>query len=168
MKSRRQRKSQLSDQGPVDALPEKVRAVALGLLARREHSRLELRHKLAQRGFAPALIEAVLERLGAEDLLSDARFAEVYAYSRADRGYGPARIAMELRGRGVSQEIIAGILEGLDEVWMPKLVELHRKRFAALLPREGAGRARQIGFLRQRGFTLEQIKRLFRNEQDDQ
>ncbi|MBK8964682.1 MAG: hypothetical protein IPM75_17050 [Candidatus Competibacteraceae bacterium] len=36
---------------PPDAAPAAIRAKALELLARREHSRLELRQKLLQRGF---------------------------------------------------------------------------------------------------------------------
>lgn len=142
--------------------------MALNLLAYREHSRLELHHKLAQRGFAAALIDPVLERLVEQDLLNESRFAEIYAHSRADKGYGPLRIRMELRERGVPEETISGVLESLDDLWLPKLAELHRKRFAAEWPRSSTEQARRIGFLRQRGFTLEQIKRLFRNEYDDQ
>jgi regulatory protein len=146
-----------------DPAPAKVRQVALGLLARREHSVLELHHKLSRRGFPSLLVEAVLAQLVAEDLLNETRYAEVYALSRADKGYGPLRIQRELQERGVSDVIVSAILAGLDEDWMPKLIQLHRKRFDAVRPREMAEEARQMRFLRQRGFTLEQIKTLFKH-----
>jgi len=141
-----------------------AREAAIRLLARREHALLELRHKLQQRGFAAAVIEAVLQQLVAEDLLSDNRYAEIYALSRVDKGYGPWRIRRELLEHGVSEEIISTVLKNFDNDWMDKLAGLHRKRFAALPPPDhSAEQAAQIRFLRQRGFTLEQINRLFQS-----
>ena len=151
-----------SDQQP-GTTADDVRRVALNLLAQREHSRLELHHKLSRRGYAPAVIAVVLEHLVAEDLLNEHRYAELYAHSRFDKGYGPVRIQLELRGRGVGGEIITAVLADLEEYWMPKLAELQRKRFGTVIPRDVAGRAQQIRFLRQRGFTSEQIDRLFRS-----
>jgi regulatory protein len=52
-----------------------VRRVAMDLLARREHSVLELTRKLQARGFEPQLVDAALQQLVADGLLSDARFA---------------------------------------------------------------------------------------------
>jgi regulatory protein len=140
-----------------------VRESAIRLLARREHAVLELRHKLQQRGFAPAVIETVLQQLIAEDLISDSRYAEIYALSRIDKGYGPWRIRRELSEHGVSEDIITAVLTNFDNDWMAKLAALHRKRFAALPPDHSAEQAAQIRFLRQRGFTLEQINTLFQS-----
>lgn len=138
-----------------------IRAKAMELLARREHSRLELRQKLAQRGFPLAGIESALNQLVKDGLLNESRYAELYACGRADKGYGPLRIASELRERGLSQELVDQALAGLDNDWLPKLRELHRKRFKSLVPADAAGRMRQTRVLRQHGFTLEQIKHLF-------
>ena len=139
-----------------------VRRAALNLLARREHSVLELHHKLRRRGFLPELIGPVLEQLVAENLLNETRYAEVYAYGRVDKGYGPLRISQELRERGVAETIVAAILADLDDLWMKRLAAVRRKRFGAELPKDAAGQAQQLRFLRHRGFTVEQIKRLFR------
>ena len=140
--------------------PAAVRAKALELLARREHSRLELRQKLIQRGFPADRIESTLDQLAEECLLDEARFAELYACGRADKGYGPLRIGRELRERGVSQDLVDTVLAGLEDDWLPKLRELHRKRFKSLVPTDMAERMRQTRVLRQHGFTLEQIKHL--------
>jgi len=149
-----------SEKAP-DAAPAAIRAKALDLLARREHSRLELRQKLIQRGFPSERIEAVLDRLIEERLLDENRYAELYACARADKAYGPLRIARELRERGVPEEAVAAALAALAEHWLPKLRELHRKRFKSLIPADAAGRMQQTRVLRQHGYTLEQIKQLF-------
>lgn len=145
--------------------PEETQLVAqrlaMKLLGIREHTVLELRHKLAQRGFDGTLIETVLADLVAADYLDDMRFAEVYAHSRADKGYGPLRIGRELRERGVSEVIVTNVLQQFDDFWGPKLAALQRRRFGASLPRDLASRAQQLRFLRQRGFTQGQIKALF-------
>ncbi|SVA61312.1 uncharacterized protein METZ01_LOCUS114166, partial [marine metagenome] len=52
------------------------------MLARREHSRVELRSKLSARGFAEELIETLLESLQDERAQSDQRFAESLLSSR--------------------------------------------------------------------------------------
>ncbi|MDG4552691.1 MAG: regulatory protein RecX [Candidatus Competibacter sp.] len=140
--------------------PAAIRAKALDLLARREHSRLELRQKLIQRGFPAERIESALDQLTEERLLDEARFAELYACGRADKGYGPLRIGRELRERGVPQELVDTVLARLEDDWLPKLRELHRKRFKSLAPANAAERMRQTRVLRQHGFTLEQIKHL--------
>ena len=143
-----------------------IRAKAIELLARREHSRLELRQKLAQRGFPAEHLEPVLNHLAEDGLLNEGRYAEMYASSRADKGYGPLRIASELRERGIPQEPIDLALAALENDWLPKLRELHRKRFKSLVPADVAGRMQQTRVFRQHGFTLDQIKVLFeRSEQ---
>ena len=141
-----------------------AREGAVRLLARREHSRLELAHKLALRGHEAGPVDTALAALEAEGLLSDARFAELYAQTRADKGYGPLKIRAELRGRGVADALVADALAGLDGTWDQNLTRLAgKKNGRGRRPDAGpAERARQQRFYRQRGFTLEQIDRLFR------
>ena len=143
------------------ATPAQVRATALNLLARREHSLLELHHKLTRRGFASETVTTVLERLLADDLVNERRYAELYANSRIDKGYGPLRIRAELRERGISDEIVTVVLADLADFWMKKLIQVHRKRFDGVVPANASDQAKQMRFLRHRGFTLEQIKHLF-------
>ena len=56
--------------------PADVRLAAMNLLARREHSRYELRNKLKRRYPDEVVIDEQLDRLVDERLLCDARFAE--------------------------------------------------------------------------------------------
>jgi len=153
--------------------PEKKTALvaAVEILAKRLVSTAELRSKLAAKKlYSPAEIdEAVLavKRMGA---LHDDFLAEDVARSYRSRGYGPARIRMALRKRGIPNEIIEQTLNGKDEeepandTGMDSGAEdgenafavLHRK--AALFRRESDPRKRKAKAVRclvGRGFSYE-------------
>lgn len=135
----------------------KARSVALRLLARREHSRLELTRKLLQRQLPKSVIETVLDDYEEQDWLSDERFAEAYARQRIEAGYGLLRITGELNQRGVAEN--ADTLQAMSlQDWCDQAVRLRRKRFGLSdLRGQLEERLRQIRFLQRRGFTQEQI-----------
>jgi regulatory protein len=135
----------------------KARSVALRLLARREHSRLELTRKLLQRQLPKSVIETVLNDYEEQDWLSDERFSEAYARQRIEAGYGLLRIAGELNQRGVSEN--ADTLQAMSsQDWCDQAVRLRRKRFGLLDVRgQFEERVRQMRFLQRRGFTQQQI-----------
>ena len=135
-----------------------VRRAAMNLLARREHSRSELRTKLRRRGVDGDDIDPVLDGLDAEGLQSDARYAESLAHSHARKGKGPLRIRAELRQHGVDDAVIASALAALSSTWVESAQAARRKRFGEALPDSRAERARQARFLEQRGFTAEHIR----------
>jgi regulatory protein len=135
-----------------------LRRVAMDLLARREHSRAELRAKLRRRGADAAAIDPVLERLDADGLQSDARYTEALAQSLVRRGKGPLRIRGELRLHGVDDAVIAAALETLNPSWDELATAARCKRFGEALPDTRDERARQARFLEQRGFTAEHIR----------
>ena len=79
---------------------------ALKLLARRDHFRAELADKLHRKGFGQDDIDAALDRLAGLELLDDERLAGRFAELRAlDRGWGPRRLELELRKRGVDRHL---------------------------------------------------------------
>jgi len=139
----------------------------MDLLARREHSVGELRDKLRSKGFADAqAVDGELDRLCAEGLLSDARFAEVYVRSHRLRGQGPLRIAAGLRERAVAADAIEAWVDPLDGAWGELAQAVRSRRFGSEIPREFDERARQARFLRYRGFTEEQIGGALRADDD--
>ena len=76
---------------------------AIALLARAEQSTYMLSTKLESRGFSKKAVLIALERLAAEGILSDSRFAEAYAAARLSRrAEGPASLVVALRARGVN------------------------------------------------------------------
>ncbi len=138
----------------------------MDLLARREHGRAELARKLRQRGAAGEMIDAELERLAEEGLLSDQRFLECFIRSRANAGYGPLRIRDELGQRGLPRSAVERALADSGIDWADNLRQLWRRRFAGL-PQDARERAKQGRFLLQRGFALEGVNRLLRGGSDE-
>lgn len=161
--------------------PLSLKARAIGLLAQREHSRIELRRKLlsierrsratmaaadvgeessdeaAEAG--EAAVEALLDALAAEGYLDEARFVESRLHVRSQR-FGAQRIEQELARHGLKldaeqQAVLRTTeMERAREVWL--------KRFGPEPAREVAEQARQTRFLLARGFSPELVRRLLR------
>ena len=140
--------------------------VAIGLLARREHSAREIERKLTERGFERGQVAECIGRLQQERLQSDERFAESYLRVRSGKGYGPVRIRAELAERGVAGAVIDEQLATMDEEWQQLAVEVRRKRFGNGVPQDYQERARQARFLQYRGFAGEQLRGLFNDDWD--
>lgn len=137
----------------------KARHKAMDLLARREHTRKELVHKLTIRDFPEDVIEAVVDRLTEENLQSDDRFTEAFVNMRRKKGQGPVRILNDLQERGVSQILQEDHVDSRDKIWAEMISEVRLKKFGSSLPKDFPQRAKQARFLQYRGFTSEQIRR---------
>jgi regulatory protein len=131
---------------------------ALDLLARREHSRLELERKLAARDFPDTVIAAALDALEQSGVLVTARFAESFIRSRVAKGQGPLRIRAELAQRGVAEAAAEELLRSADVDWLALTRTVRRKRFGADPPRDYQERARQARFLQYRGFDSAAVR----------
>ena len=135
-----------------------VKRIAINLLARREHSKHELQNKLKRHAFDISTIDLVLNELAANRQQSDERFTEAYINSRINRGYGPIRIQQELRERGIKDNtLFEKYLLDNNEKWHQLANDVRLKRFGLKLPNNFKDRAKQMNFLRYRGFTQEQI-----------
>jgi regulatory protein len=137
--------------------------MAVRMLARREHSALELKHKLAQRGVDETEIDRTISRLRQEGLQSDERFAESYVHSRSGKGYGPLRIAAELRERGIDEDISERFLDRDDASWQLLIQQVHRRKFGDGAIADYQDRVRRIRFLQYRGFELDKINRFLKD-----
>jgi len=133
---------------------------ALSLLARREHSRVELARKLAPHAGEGDDLDALLDALSAKGWLSDARYAEQVIRSKARR-FGPLKLAYQLRTKGVDEDVIASGMRaaGLDGV--SSIESVWKSRFRAV-PADARERARQMRFLQGRGFAFEDIVRFMK------
>ncbi|HEX8987705.1 MAG TPA: recombination regulator RecX [Rhodocyclaceae bacterium] len=137
-----------------------LRQRAIRLLARREHTRIELARKLAPLGTEED-IAAVLADLAQSGLLSDARAASAYVRGNGAR-FGAARLRQTLRRKGVEEELIDAELKGAelpDE--MTRAREVWARKFSAA-PQDAREWARQARFLQGRGFSTETIRRLLK------
>ena len=147
--------------------PVAVRRVAMDLLARREHGRIELSRKLRQRGAPVELVEPALDRLAEEGLLSEARYLESFVRMRANAGYGPLRIREELSQRGLARDDIEQALRDSGFDWSEQLRAVWQRKFAGELPGDPRERARQGRFLSYRGYPLDMIGQLLRGAASD-
>lgn len=69
---------------------------------------------LSKKGYLPAVIDYVLEKLRSYNFLNDREYAETYVQSVAKRK-GGRLIKMELRSKGIDEESIENALSSLDE-----------------------------------------------------
>ncbi|MBS0358280.1 MAG: regulatory protein RecX [Proteobacteria bacterium] len=138
-----------------------VRQKILELQARREHSQAEIREKLKLKGFELDFIDQAIQEFLVKRLIRDDRFCEMYVRQRVRRGYGPVRISAELQQRGVSEDLIHDALSQSELDWETQVTEVRAKKFGNQLPKDEMLRIKQIRFLQYRGFTLEQIRKLF-------
>lgn len=135
---------------------------AIELLSRREHSQLELKQKLKQRGFSEQHIQQALHELNDKKFQSDERFAESYIRARANKGFGPQRIKQELRERGINEDYIEIAFEQCEIDWEQLIKQVHRKKFL-VVAKDFKKQAQQKNFLQYRGFYFEQIEKLFKS-----
>ena len=140
-----------------------LRERALNLLARREHSRVELARKLAAHG-EPDEITDLLDTLERENLLSNARYAEVLANVRSGR-HGSLRLKADLRDKGVPESVVAEVVRDARENDLESARAVWAKKFGRL-PADAAERAKQMRFLAGRGFPLAIVRRVVGGEDD--
>ena len=135
--------------------------VAIKQLALRARSAEEIRRSLARRGYGQDEIAAVLARLTASGYVDDADLARTWVAARARRAaMGPARLARELRDKGISDTEIAAALRASAEEWdvAETAAAAVRRKLPSLhgLP-PAVARRRLAAFLERRGFSAEII-----------
>lgn len=134
-----------------------LRACAERILAARDHGRDELRRKLEKRGFEPAEVAEVLERLAQEGYLDDVRYAREFARQTLGKGHGAAYVRAKLASRGVKAG--GGIVTAAEEAASLRAF-LERRRIAPGALTDAAGRAKILRFLRGRGYSAEAVQRV--------
>lgn len=136
-----------------------IKQFALRCLARREYARQELLMKLLHKSYKPCEIHPVLDQLEERGYLCDARFADLVVRSRINACYGPFKIRVELKQKGVAEDVIAQLFNEYEVDWFELARKALEKRFSsgsieALTQNEYAKRVR---YLTNRGFNQEHI-----------
>ena len=128
---------------------------ALRYLSYRPRSEWEIRKYLEKRGFSPSSVGAVLLSLREQGLLNDVAFAEFWKTNR--ESFSPRSQAMlrsELRRKGIAQDIIAEVIQEVDEEASAyEAAQKKARRFAT--SDYDSFRRGVAAFLRQRGFNHE-------------
>ena len=144
-----------------------MRRAAMDLLARREHSRRELLRKLSARVSDDVLLQEVLLQLEDEGLISDQRFAETYIRYRSSKGFGPVRIAAELRDKGIDENLLQEQIQSSDSRWYELAYKVKVRKFGEDVEAEPKGKAKQMRFLLNRGFVRDQVSNAVENLLDN-
>jgi regulatory protein len=140
---------------------------ALGLLARRDHSRRELHQKLGRGGYARDEASEALDRLVEQHYQDDDRFAESLIRSRAAQGYGPMRLRAELKSHGLPDARIRSLLDAAEIDWAASAVGQLRRRYGTGAAADPAERARRAQFLLRRGFPAATVRDATHADVDD-
>ena len=135
-----------------------ARARALALLARREHTRVELARKLEAASFDASEIQPLLDEFEEKNWLSDRRFAESWVADHRAKS-GRVKLAYELRQHGVPDAVIDEVLGSEEDGELERARAVWRKKFGTP-PADAAEKARQMRFLQSRGFELALIRRV--------
>ena len=142
-----------------------LRERALRLLARREHSRAELAKKFQVHSRPGDDLEALLDDLSRRKLLSDERYAESRAHALS-RKFGAARIAHELRARGLDKDLADEASKTARATELERAREVWRRKFRSA-PKTREERARQMRFLQSRGFSFDAIRSVVAGAEED-
>ncbi len=157
------------DEPPQELSPEAQasasHARALRMLERRSYSVAELTRKLKEKGDAPDVAAATVERLTEAGLVNDATYAGQVARSYlAGRGASVRRVQMEMTRRGVGRELaneaIAQVRgdEGLTSE-DDSVERAARKKLKGMLGLDALTRTRRLtAYLARRGYDMDAIR----------
>lgn len=144
-----------------------LKQIALNYLARRQHSKNEIRTKLRQKKFSLELIERTLNELEQNNYVDDLSFARIFTDEKIKaKNWGKNKIKSELIKRGVSSKIIADVIEEKfsSESEIESGLELARKKFKKLINRKVDQKKIQssiYSFLVSRGYDYELCRQIF-------
>ena len=139
---------------------------SLDLLAARAYTERNLKRKLVQKEFDPSEIESALDRLKANGLLDDSKFAANFARQRlVVAGAAIRRTKQELARKGIDAETatqaVNAILEDEPVDTEASLERIAKKKLNSMGDLDPQIRKRRLfAFLARRGYELDDIKRV--------
>jgi regulatory protein len=125
-----------------------------------------MREKLTLKKVPKAVIDSIIEYLISKKFLDDRSFAKNWIRYRQARPFGPQRIRLELRQKGIDEEIIvkelSAAFDGLDQEEV--VTELASRRAVRYRAEDPIKRKKKVfDFLARRGFSLDMIKKAIKS-----
>lgn len=143
---------------------KKANDYAIKFLSYRSRSKKEMKDRMERKGYDNEVINKTLEWLKKYDLLNDKDFAEEYIKSKSKK-YGRSRIKMELRGKGVDENIINNVLENeLDyENEYETALEQAKKKLKVYKGEKREAIYRKLSaYLQRRGFSYDIVSKILK------
>ena len=136
-------------------------------LSIREHSKLELRNKLSQKGHDLDNIRDCIDEFSSKDIQSDIRFTEEFIRSKLKKNKGPRLISSELVSRGITDSIINKKISEISyQEWCKvALLALKKKLNGSSVSIEDKDKI--YSFLISRGFEHKMIKYAIDEQKDE-
>jgi regulatory protein len=140
-----------------------LKARAVRILSRREHSRVELARKLAPHAESAEQVQSVIDDLQRQGFFSEERFAQSFAKRRGEK-FGTQRVKLELGIHQLHPELSLTVLNELKSTEFERALAVWQRKFGHLEadPDDFASRAKQHQFLLQRGFSSDSIRQVFK------
>ena len=150
-----------------EAQAARAREICLRLLTAQPRTRAQLHQALLRAAISEEVAERVLGRFDEIGLIDDAAFAEMWVRSRHTyQGMGRRALSVELRRKGVSDEVAAEAVAAVDdESEEQRARELVRKRLRTLGGVDEQARIRRlVGVLARKGYPQGLAFRVVREE----
>lgn len=138
----------------------KAREYAFLLLKFRQRSEREICERLKRKKFEEPVIKETIRWLKEKKFIGDALFARAWIDSRLSKPYGPRRLILELRKKGVASDIIKAELENALTGYCEEEVvrDLASQRYGRLKGVEPyKAKSRVQAYLLRRGFSPDVI-----------
>ncbi|TWP44479.1 regulatory protein RecX [Lentzea tibetensis] len=152
--------------GPEDEA-RRAKDICYSLLTARPRTRLELRNALLRKEISEAVADEVLGKFSRAGLIDDAAFAEIWVRSRHEhQGLGRRALAMELRRKGVDDDLVAEAVAAVDpEAEEERAREIVRKRLRTMGGVDETAKIRRlVGALARKGYSEGLAFRVVREE----
>lgn len=145
-----------------------LKARAVSLLSRREHSRLELSRKLAPHAESEEALAQLLDELTQAGWQSDDRFTQGWVHRKAP-GQGTSRVVRELKFQGIEPDALAAVQASLKSTEFERAYAVWSRKFKPSDEKLSAKEyARQGRFLASRGFSTDIIRRVLNYSEEDE
>lgn len=141
---------------PREEQVEAAKTVALNSLAMMARTRGELETKLKERLLPDDVIAEALDRLTEVGLIDDAAYARMFASSRHEvRGLSAYAIRMQLRRKGLADELIEDALADMDgDSERERAVDLVRRKAPSTKALDNQARTRRLAsMLARKGYS---------------
>ncbi len=138
-----------------------VREYFFRILARRDHSRKELKDKAYKKGYSGSFIEEILDEFEQKEYIDDRKFALKYASDKFEfNNWGPYKIRTQLFKKGISRPVAEDCIQDVfgEEIIKESMIALIRKKKKRYQREPKEKREKKIfDFLMRKGYNSNDI-----------